>query len=195
VDGIGSANLRTVCERKPTQLFHPLRKGRSEEQKMIRRVTTVLATICVALAAAAVSNAQKERHPQIRKAIAALDRAKVDLQQADHDFCGHRVEALEATNRALEQLNKALNYDKHEHAVAPLASFMAVDSDLAGAAQKKPHRKEHHPFIEAALRALDGAKNDLQHAAHDFGGHRDEAVEAVEGAIKQLHQAIDCDKT
>jgi HEPN domain-containing protein len=165
---------------------------------MRRRVTTVLATICVALAAAAASNAaQREPHPQIRKAIAALERAKTDLQRADHDFCGHRDEALEATNRAIEQLRKALNYDKHEHAVAPLVSSILVDSELTGGVAQKPpkRRRERHPFIEAAIRALESAKDDLQHAAHDFGGHRDEAVEAVNNATRQLHQAIDCDKT
>jgi hypothetical protein len=161
---------------------------------MRRRVTTVLATICVALAAAAVSNAaQRERHPQIRKAIVALDHAKADLQNAEHDYCGHRAEALEAVNRALEQLKKALDYDKHEHASMPVASSTGVDSELTGVAANG-EKMERHPNIYAAIRALEGAKNDLQHAAHDFGGHRDEAVEVVEGAIKQLRQATACDK-
>ncbi len=53
-----------------------------------------------------------ERHPEIRAAIRALERAKRHLQEAAHDFGGHRAEALEAVNKALEQLKLALQYDK-----------------------------------------------------------------------------------
>lgn len=53
-----------------------------------------------------------ERHPEIRAAIRALQRAKRHLQEAAHDFGGHRVEALEAVNKAIEQLKLALQYDK-----------------------------------------------------------------------------------
>ncbi|HZR28333.1 MAG TPA: hypothetical protein VFA71_06100 [Terriglobales bacterium] len=54
----------------------------------------------------------KERHPSIRAAIRALEKAKDDMQHADHDFGGHRVEALEAVDNAIKQLNEALKYDR-----------------------------------------------------------------------------------
>jgi DNA-binding transcriptional regulator YdaS (Cro superfamily) len=54
-----------------------------------------------------------ERHPEIRKAITALERAKTDLKRADHDFGGHRVAALEACDRAIAQLRLALQYDRN----------------------------------------------------------------------------------
>lgn len=54
----------------------------------------------------------KEGHPAIRNAIKALERAKYDLEHADHDFGGHRAEALESVNNAIRQLNQALQYDK-----------------------------------------------------------------------------------
>ncbi|HYL83773.1 MAG TPA: hypothetical protein VE263_06040 [Candidatus Angelobacter sp.] len=53
-----------------------------------------------------------EPHPQIREALGALRRAKEHLQHAAHDFGGHRVEALAATDRAIEQLEICLKYDK-----------------------------------------------------------------------------------
>lgn len=59
------------------------------------------------------AGARRERHPEIRKAITALERAKADLQRANHDFGGHRAEALEACNKAIEQLKLALQYDKN----------------------------------------------------------------------------------
>ena len=54
----------------------------------------------------------RERHPEIRKAIAALERAKSDMQRASHDFGGHRAEAIEACDKAIAQLRLALQYDK-----------------------------------------------------------------------------------
>lgn len=63
-------------------------------------------------AAAGAQKAGRERHPKIRQAIRALQGAKEDLQDASHDFGGHRVEALEAVNNALKQLQLALEADK-----------------------------------------------------------------------------------
>lgn len=55
---------------------------------------------------------EHERHPEIRAAIRALERAKEHLERAAHDFGGHRAEALASVNKALEQLRLALQYDK-----------------------------------------------------------------------------------
>ncbi|MGH9497996.1 MAG: hypothetical protein ACRD3L_02535 [Terriglobales bacterium] len=44
----------------------------------------------------------------------------------------------------------------------------------------------HHPNIEAAIAALHSAKEDLEHAAHDFGGHRSDAIHAIDEAERQL---------
>jgi hypothetical protein len=53
-----------------------------------------------------------EPHPEIRDALAALRRARTHLQEAAHDFGGHRVEALKATDDAIRQLQICLDYDK-----------------------------------------------------------------------------------
>ncbi|HUJ96208.1 MAG TPA: hypothetical protein VLW84_13130 [Terriglobales bacterium] len=44
----------------------------------------------------------------------------------------------------------------------------------------------HHPHIEEAIQALHSAKGDLESAAHDFGGHRADAIRAIDEAEKQL---------
>ncbi|HYL67878.1 MAG TPA: hypothetical protein VEX69_01830 [Candidatus Limnocylindria bacterium] len=54
-----------------------------------------------------------EAHPQIHDAIAALRNAKEHLEHAAHDFGGHRVDALKATNEAIHQLEICLKYDKN----------------------------------------------------------------------------------
>ena len=53
-----------------------------------------------------------ERHPEIRRALAALEKARYHMRHAAHDFGGHRVEALAACDKAIEQLKLALQYDK-----------------------------------------------------------------------------------
>ncbi len=54
--------------------------------------------------------------------------------------------------------------------------------------------KEQHPHIRAAIRELQEARRELETAAHDFGGHRKEAIEAIDNAIKQLREALEYDK-
>jgi hypothetical protein len=56
--------------------------------------------------------APAERHPEIREALESLRRAKEHMEHAAHDFGGHRVEAIEATDRAIKQLELCLKYDK-----------------------------------------------------------------------------------
>ena len=53
-----------------------------------------------------------EKHPEIREALESLRRAKAHMEHAAHDFGGHRVEALEATNQAIKQLELCLKFDK-----------------------------------------------------------------------------------
>jgi hypothetical protein len=56
--------------------------------------------------------AGREGHPNIRRAINALRTARNDLEHADHDFGGHRAEAMQAIDRAIEQLEVALRFDR-----------------------------------------------------------------------------------
>ena len=61
---------------------------------------------------AARERTAREKHPAIRAAIRSLEKAKAELQHADHDFGGHRVDAIAAIDNALSQLRLALQYDK-----------------------------------------------------------------------------------
>ena len=54
-----------------------------------------------------------EEHPHIRAAIHELREAREELRTAAHDFCGHRKDALELTDRATHQLEEALACDRH----------------------------------------------------------------------------------
>ncbi len=53
---------------------------------------------------------------------------------------------------------------------------------------------ERHPEINRAERALRNAKTDLEHAAHDFGGHRVAAIQFIDQALHELQEAKQFDK-
>jgi len=87
---------------------------------------------------------------------------------------------------------------------APLVAMLALPLTLVAASPSGPARPiapaaatsypEPHPEINAAIRALERAKLHLQQAAHDFGGHRVEAIRAIDGALEQLKLALQYDK-
>lgn len=66
----------------------------------------------MSIAPTIIASPPPERCPNIDKAIRALEVAEHDMQVANHDFCGHKAEAMEATRHALEQLRKAKECDK-----------------------------------------------------------------------------------
>lgn len=68
---------------------------------------------------------------------------------------------------------------------------LSAQKALADRAEEERERwyNEHHPKIHHAVVALRDAKVALEEAKHDYGGHRKEALEAVDHALKQLHLA------
>jgi hypothetical protein len=68
-----------------------------------------------------------------------------------------------------------------------LASFAWQSPKTAVAAGKKVH---HHPRLHHALHELREARVELREAGHDFGGHREAALKAVDAAIVQVEQAL-----
>ena len=61
-------------------------------------------------------------------------------------------------------------------------------------ARERAGKKEAHPQIRTAIRSLERARGEMQRAAHDFGGHRVEAIKACDEALKQLRLALNYDK-
>jgi hypothetical protein len=60
---------------------------------------------------------------------------------------------------------------------------------MVGSLALTPRVTEPHPHMRAAVVELEQARNELRTAAHDFGGHRVQALKAVDAAIKQLKLA------
>lgn len=152
-------------------------------RKTFCSLLTLLA-LSVALLAPTASMAGGEAHPLIKRALNALQAARSDLQNAAHDYCGHRVEALEATNAAIGELQQALDCAANHDSVAP-----EIDTEAAANAPGN----ERHPNINRAITALGAAEGDLQNAARDYCGHRAKALDAVRDALNQLRLAVECD--
>jgi len=121
-----------------------------------------------------------EGHPHMHASLAELKEARRELKEAAHDFGGHRAEALKAVDAAIKQMRQALE-------VAP----GGVPAKAVAPAAPPVEAGVKHPHIRAALAELKGAQTELKEAAHDFGGHRAEALEAVDAAIKHLTFALE----
>jgi hypothetical protein len=70
--------------------------------------------------------------------------------------------------------------------VLVLASWNSGVAATPGQSSPSGQSGEHHPEILHALKSLRAAHHELKEAKHDFGGHREEAIRAVDEAIKQL---------
>lgn len=81
--------------------------------KTLSRVAIAL-SLCTALfagpALAEGVKAEKAEHPRIAKAIHELEDAIKYLEEAPHDFGGHKAAAVESSKKALEDLRAALAY-------------------------------------------------------------------------------------
>jgi hypothetical protein len=71
---------------------------------------------------------------------------------------------------------------------------LLLAAGIAGSLAFTPATIEPHPHIKGALVELTEARKELQTAAHDFGGHRVDAIRAIDVAMKQLRLAQQYDK-
>lgn len=55
---------------------------------------------------------QGERHPELRRALRALERTETDLRRSARDFGGHREKAADLCHQAQGEIQQALQSDK-----------------------------------------------------------------------------------
>ena len=114
------------------------------------------------------SNVRNDAAEHVRKAIAALQLAQPELQNATIDFCGHRTDAINVANTAVSQLQGAV-------------------ACMSGKALSyETHKEGNLPNVRAALKELKKARKDLQKADNTFCGNRESALGAVDSVIAQL---------
>ncbi len=54
----------------------------------------------------------RERHPELRRALATLERTETQLRKSARDFGGHRSKAADLCHQAQGEVKLALQYDK-----------------------------------------------------------------------------------
>jgi len=72
---------------------------------------------------------------------------------------------------------------------APVAAPAAATETV-----KPAVHHERHPDLHKAMRKLRGAKQDLEKAASDYGGHKAKAIEAIDAALIELKASLEFDK-
>jgi hypothetical protein len=134
---------------------------------------------------------EREDHPRIAAALNALNGARAELKAAPHDFGGHKAEAIQACDRATQQLKYALSYRAKEDRRRGMLDPSLSDSLREVSYQNRETERDAHPRIATAIGALKEARAELEAAPHDFGGHKGAAISSVDEAIKQLQFALD----
>lgn len=72
-------------------------------------------------------------------------------------------------------------------AVAGVAAFTSFGTGLAPAlADKYDHDKIKH-----AIQAIESARAEIHHSEHTFRGHKEEALAALDAALRHLHVILE----
>jgi hypothetical protein len=155
----------------------------------------IATTIAVAFAAGASAQAattknkqpeaQKTSDHQLGEAIHLLNSVKKTLEAADHDYGGHRADAVRDVGQAVKQLHEAL---------AAHHKMSKTGTTKTGSGNNKKAHPEPQKLSDAelagAIPILQATVTFLQNADHDYGGHKEKAIKDLNGAITQLGKAL-----
>jgi len=114
-----------------------------------------------------------ETQAPLHHAIHELELAVVFMRAEPHNFGGHKEAAIRDSEAAIGQLRECL---EAVHA-----------GSIRYPAWENPER---HPMRRAMI-ALEEARHHLEHASHDYYGHREQALKLSDAAIRQLREALE----
>ncbi len=100
------------------------------------------------------------------------------LRRATADKGGHRQNAMNFTSRAIAEINAGIAYDRNHD--SDFDSNVLLTSD--------------QPNMVKAKDALKNARENLEKASADKGGHRAAALRLVNDAIDEVQRGIDYDR-
>jgi len=133
---------------------------------MLKRIGGVL---IVVFGLITVAQATPPDQPFMEAARTDLQRARAELQLATRDKAGHRGKAVNLVSQAIGEVNAGIQYARrHNHTIAP-----------------------DQPHMQAALDSLQSARNNLDKANPDKGGHRAKAIDLVKAAIDEVKMGIE----
>ena len=118
--------------------------------------------------------------PKMTAARTDLQQARAQLQAALANKGGHRVKAIGFVNAAISEVNQGIAFDRrHNHVRAMLGESFLLTSST------------DQPHMQRALDYLRQAKDNLEAATTDKGGHRKKAIGYVNDAIDEVKKGID----
>lgn len=115
--------------------------------------------------------------PHMQAARSSLQTAKAELQKATPDKGGHRVNAITLISSAISEVNAGIAFDRRHNHVSTLTVAKLFGPD--------------QPHMQNALTALENAKDSLEKATTDKGGHRAKALDYVKDAIAEVKKGIE----
>ncbi len=139
---------------------------------IIKRTTLCFFTLLLGVAIS--SYARTPDQPNMQKALSNLQGAKAELKAALANKGGHRAKAIEFVNAAIAEVNAGIRFDRRHNHATILFGEAAADQ----------------PHMEAALTNLQNARNNLDDATADKGGHRAKAIALVDKAIDEVKKGI-----
>jgi hypothetical protein len=153
-----------------------LREKVSQETHMstLRLRTQILGSIMGLAALVCLTGDVRAASPSVRKSagegvVKELHHAKHLLEEADHDYDGHRARAVKDVSEAIHELSHGV---KH-HGLK------------SGGKREEPKQSKSDEHLKEALVILKEAKTQL--SEHE---HHKKALHHVEEAIRQLHVAL-----
>jgi hypothetical protein len=138
----------------------------------------IISAIVMLLGVVAMAGAVPDQ-PNMQAARGNLITARNELQKATPDKGGHRVNAIGLVNSAIAEVNAGIEFDRRHNHPSPVTA----ETLFAGTPDQ--------PHMQAALSALENAKDDLNRATADKGGHRAKAIDFVKDAISEVKKGID----
>jgi len=141
------------------------------------KAKTIFAAVML-LGIVAVAAAAPDQ-PEMHAALGNLQSARNELQRATDNKGGHKAKAVGLVNRAIVEVNEGIAFDRrHNH-----AGSLTPETLFAGFPDQ--------PHMENALHAIENARDNLNRATIDHGGHRAKALRYVSDAISEVRRGID----
>jgi hypothetical protein len=141
---------------------------------MGRKLLVGMALIGILALAPGLAGAQeKMEHKRLHAALFELREARREVNDAKHDFGGHREKALLAIDGAIDSIKKLLRIK---------------GDDVRGLDRSREFYKgfKDNPRLRQALIDLREARKELSEAKGDFGGLKKRAFRDIDFAIDQI---------
>lgn len=145
-------------------------------KKRLRKLVAI--TLGAVLTASVFVAPVRADQPFMRAARNDCNKALSSLRKATADKGGHRNRAIALTNSAIAQINQGIAYDRRN------------DGDFDMEALETPDQ----PNMQKAKDWLKSARENLEKASADKGGHRNAALKLVNDAIDEVQKGIDYDR-